>query len=80
MPKKRHWNRSRPDSNEEMETALREEKRNQARWYQCMSGQAKWDTGEREAIHEQWKRINANIHRIIGEDAARKFAELPEEP
>ena len=78
MPKHRNWKKLRPDSSEELEKALYEEKKLTSRWYERISGNAPWGPGEREKINELMDSLSVKISRLIQENAASNFASLPD--
>lgn len=79
MSKKPKWKKIRPDSNDELEESLFAERALTRRWYQRISGEIPWSPGERERLYAAIEAQSANVDRLIQENAAKIFAELPDE-
>ena len=76
---KRSWKRLRPDSNDELENALYEERKLTARWYERMSGQSPWEPGGKDRIYSLMEALAAKVNRLIQKSSVAQFASLPDE-
>ena len=79
MAKKKSWKKLRPDSNQELEDALLEERRVTALVYDRMSGRVPWGPGERERLNARIDELSARINPLIAEQVVNSFAALPDE-
>lgn len=66
------WKKLRPDSNDELEGLLQEEKHLTAYWYARISGQVPWKHGQREQPAEQMDAMSGQVNALM-------FASLPDE-
>jgi len=78
MKTKNQWKRFRPNSNDELEAALQEERKLVARWYARISGSEPWSAGERERIEIVLETCAQGVNRMIQEQVISKFADLPD--
>jgi len=78
MTKKSKWKKLRPDSNEALETALLDERKLTARWYQRINGTVAWEPGERQRLYALMESQSDIVDRLIQENAVEQFAALPD--
>lgn len=76
MGKQKLWQKMRPDSNEELEKALKSERTLQAVWYGKMSGQVAWNPGERGRLSAVMDAMSREVNGLIAQKAANDFASL----
>lgn len=79
MSKRSKWKRFRPGSNDELESALLEDRKLTARWYERISGQIHWGPGERGRLNASMEAQAKTVNSLIQQQAAEQFVSLPDE-
>lgn len=79
MSKKKSWKKFRPNSDEALESALKQERLLTANWYARMSGQIAWKPGEREKLYAEMDAKSVEVNDLIKQQNANWFANLPDQ-
>jgi hypothetical protein len=76
MAKKQKWRKCRPDSTQEIEDAVLEERNLTERWYKRIGGRIPWTHGEKQRLDSTMEAQAAKVNALLSTNAIRIFESL----